>query len=433
MQLQVISLIPVSHEKHMTSSIPTLLSSPAVQNFPAIVSREIEQLQQARKLFDAGFYDHSLLDIWNAAVHNLRRRCEAYGMDLFESVAKDEAGRKKYSKDGDTLSERWAGIDDLVVISCCTKLGLLNKKAGKAMEMINWMRNHASPAHDSDNKVEQEDVIALSLLLQHNLFASPLPDPGHSVSGLFDPIKSSKLDSDQCSILLDQVEALGSADVKVAFGFLLDLLCKGEEPALANTGSILPAVWKRSSEDLRKTAGLRYQTYKVSPQEDTSTDSSAAVRLLDFLTAVQGIKYVPDGARAALYRHAAKALANAKDTSYGWVQESEAAKTLEQFGPYVPTNAFADVYQEIVACWCGNYWGRSDAHAHLVVFIDSLNTTQARQLADIVVNNERANAELFQSKPKNLALELLAKIKSQLTIQAHLTELDSAIVAVKSM
>ena len=56
---------------------------------------------------------------------------------------------------------------------------------------------------------------------------------------------------------------------------------------------------------------------------------------------------MPDGARAALYRHAAKALANAKDTSYGWIQESEAAKTLEQFGPYVPTNAFADVYQAV--------------------------------------------------------------------------------------
>lgn len=417
----------------MTLSLPVLLTSPNPSVFPAIVTREVEQLEQARKLFDAGFYDHALLDIWNAAVHNLRRRCEAYGIDLFESVAKDESGRRKYSKDGETLSERWSGVDDLVLISCCAKLGLLNKKAGKALEMINWMRNHASPAHDSDSKVDHADVIALALLLQQNLFSSQLPDPGHSVSGLFEPIKSSKLNADQCSMLLDQVAALGVADIKVAFGFFLDLLCKGEEPALTNTGVFFPAVWARSSEDLKKTAGLRYQTYKITPKEDTSSDSSAATRLLDFLTAVKGIRYIPDGARAALYRHAAKALAKAKDTSYGWTQEADAAKTLEQFGPYVPSTAFTDVYQEVVAVWCGNYWGRSTACAHLMPFIDSLNNSQVRQLADIIVSNERANAELFQSRPKKHAVDLLAHLRSKLVIQSQITEIDNAIAAVQAM
>lgn len=150
----------------MTPALPVLLTTPNTGHFPAIVEREQDLLQQARKLFDAGFYDHSLLDIWNAAVHSLRRRVEAYGIELFESVAKDESGRRKYDKDGETLSERWGGVDDLVLISCSTKLGLLNKKAGKSLEMINWMRNHASPAHDSDQKVEHEDVVALALMLQ---------------------------------------------------------------------------------------------------------------------------------------------------------------------------------------------------------------------------------------------------------------------------
>ena len=119
------------------SDLPVLLSSPTSASFPAIVQREQDLLLQARKLFDAGFYDHSLLDIWNAAVNSLRRRVEAYGIDLFDSVAKDESGRRKYDKDGETLSERWAGVDDLVLVNCATKLGLLNKKAGKSLEMIN--------------------------------------------------------------------------------------------------------------------------------------------------------------------------------------------------------------------------------------------------------------------------------------------------------
>lgn len=417
----------------MANSLPVLLTTPNTLNFPAIVQREQDLLQQARKLFDAGFYDHSLLDIWNAAVHSLRRRVEAYGIELFESVAKDESGRRKYDKDGETLSERWGGVDDLVLISCSTKLGLLNKKAGKSLEMINWMRNHASPAHDSDQKVEHEDVVALALMLQKNLFEAPLPDPGHSVSGLFEPIKKVALNADQISMVKDQIAALKPADIKVAFGFLLDLLCQGVEPSLTNTRAAFPCVWERASDDLRKTAGLRYHAYKLDSNADDSHDKGATTRILDFLTECQGIQYIPEGARASLYRYAAKALATAKDSSYGWAAEVSAAKTLEQFGPYVPSTAFAEVYQEIISAWCGNYWGSSDAATHLQAFIDTLNTSQLREVASLFISNERAKSELFQAKPKARAKQLLSSMKTKLTIQAHLDELDAVIDAVDKM
>jgi hypothetical protein len=77
----------------------------------------------------------------------------------------------------------------LTLISGATRLGLINPKAGKALEMINWMRNHASPAHDSDNRVEMEDAVGLVLLLQKNLFEHPFPEPGFSVAALFEPVK----------------------------------------------------------------------------------------------------------------------------------------------------------------------------------------------------------------------------------------------------
>lgn len=418
---------------HLTKSLPTLLSAPKKEQFPAIVSRESDLLSQARKLFDAGFYDHSLLDVWNASVHNLRRRIEAYGVDLFESVVKDESGRKKYDKAGETIAERWAGVDDLVLISCATKLGLLNKKAGKSLEMINWMRNHASPAHDSDHKVEQEDVIGLVLIIQKNLFETPLPDPGHSISGLFDPIKSTKLGSDEIEVLIDQIGALKNSDIKVAFGFLLDLLCKGVEPGLSNAKALFEVVWGRASEDLRKTAGLRYHAYKLNPSEDDSHDKGAHTRLLDFLTEISGIQYIPDGARASIYRRAAKTLALAKDTSYGFTAEVSAAKTLEQFGPYVPSTAFAEVYQEILAVWCGNYWGHSGASDHLQEFIDALNTSQLRELANMFLGNERVRAELFQSKPKKRAVALLQSMRKRLTIQAHLDEVDDIVTSIDDL
>jgi hypothetical protein len=416
----------------MTSNLPALLDSSAVLVLP-VSSHEISLLKQARKLFDGGFYDHSLLDIWNAAVNNLRRRVEAYGTDLWESVVKDESGRKKYDKNGETYAERWSGVDDLVLIAGATRLGLLNKKAGKALEMINWMRNHASPAHDSDHKVEQEDVIGLALIVQKNLFEADMPDPGHSVSSLFDPVRSTALKTDKLKLLADQVSGLKAADLRVAFGFLLDLLCKGEAPALDNAAALLPVAWEKAPEELRKTAGLRYHGLFLDPTSDASSDKGAATRVLDFLTEVKGIRYIPDAARARIYRHAAKMLADAKNASYGWSSEEKAAATLAQFGPWVPAIAFEEVYQEILSVYCGNYWGRSGAHVALDAFLDTLNTNQVRQVAHMFVENERVQGELSQSKPKAEAVGLLTNLKVKLTISSHKDEIDDAIATVKKL
>jgi len=348
-------------------------------------------------------------------------------------VAKDEAGRKKYDKTGETISERWSGVDDLVLVAGATKLGLLNKKAGKALEMINWMRNHASPAHDSDQKVDREDVIALALMLTKNLFDSEMPDPGHSVSSLFDPVKAKLLTGSKIDLLSDQIRGLKTGDLRIAFGFFLDMLCSGATPASENSAKLLPVAWDKASEDMRRTAGIRYHGLYVDASTDTSADKGAAARVLDFLTEVKGIRYIPDAARARIYRRAAKKLGDAKDTSYGWTDEEKAARTLAQFGPWVPAIAFEEVYQEILTVYFGNHWGRSKAHIELSPFFENLNTTQIRQVARMFVDNERVQEELHQSKPAANAVALLAKLKSKVTISAHKDEVDDAITHVKSL
>jgi hypothetical protein len=412
-----------------------------MNNLPAILSasqslavppsgHELALLSEARQLFDSGFHSYALLGLWNAAVHNLRRRIEAYGTDLWISVVKDEAGRRKYDKDGETIADRWSGVDDLVLIAGASRLNLLDKKGGKALEMINWTRNHASPAHDSDSPVGPTDVVALAMLLQVNLFEKPMPDPGHSIAGLFGPVKTVVLDQSKVDYLSDQIRALTAPDLRNAFGFLLDMMCDGVAPAALNAWVLLPVAWEKTPDDVRKTAGLRYHAVTLDPNADTSADKSMASRLLDFLTAVGGIKYIPDAARARVYRHAARLLADAKNQSYGWSAEEAAAQTLAQFGPWVPNIAFDEVYQEIVAVYCGNYWGCSNAGVILEPFVSTLNTDQVRRLVSVIATNERARSEIFQPKPKARAIQLLHVLKAKLTINSHLVEVDQVIAAV---
>ena len=417
----------------MNNNLPALLQTITTESFPALVQREQDLLVQARRLYDGGFFDHALLDIWNAAVNNLRRRVEAYGVDIFLSTIKDEPGRKKFTSDGESLADRWSGVDDLVLIAGATRLGLLNKKAGKSLEMINWMRNHASPAHESEHSVEQEDVIALAMLLQKNLFEEPLPDPGHSASSLFDPIRSSPIIEESLGMLKDQINGLRNPDVRVAFGFMLELISAGNEPAYANVAALFPTLWERASDEVKKTAGLRYYSLTVNPDSDESEDKRARDRILYILTQVSGIQFIPDGARAAIYRRAAQHLATAKNTSYGWASEEAAARSLAQFGPYVPSISFEEVYQEILAVWCGNYWGRSGAHSILQQFIDVLTVDQIRIIGRMFQSNDRVKDELFQRKPKARAAELLTTLRQKLPLEAQKTEIDTVIAEINGL
>ena len=52
---------------------------------------------------------------------------------------------------------------------------------------------------------------------------------------------------------------------------------------------------------------------------------------------------------------------------------------------------------------------------------------------NVIVNNDRAKAELFQSKPKARAVNLLATLKGKLTIAAHTAEADQAIASIQAL
>jgi hypothetical protein len=419
----------------MESLLPQILNNKITvkASFPLLEDRELEDITEAKGLFDSGFYSYSLLAIWNAAVNNLKRKVEAYGVDLWSSVVRDESGRKKFDKDGETIAERWSSVDDLVLIVGATKLGLLNPKAGKSLEMINWMRNHASPAHDSDNRVVKEDAIGLIVLLQKNLIEQSFSDPGHSISTLFDPIKTKVHTADEIDTLKDQIKSFRPQDIRISFGFFTDLLTKGEEPSTTNVIELFPTLWDKSNDDLRKTLAVKYHTYIIDPDSDDSSDKGAKTRIFKMLVKLSAVHYIPDGTRARIYRRAAEQLATAKDTSYGWGDEEAASRSLLQLGTAVPSITFEEVYQEILTIYCGNYWGRSKSHITLDAFISSLNTDQMKTVMKLFRKNERVRNELHQSRPKAFAVELLKTFKEKFTLEAHKQELKETIANINEL
>ncbi|WP_311320506.1 hypothetical protein [Capnocytophaga sputigena] len=401
-------------------------------SFPELSDKECEYIDKARKLFYLKFYDHSLIDFWNAAISNLRRRVEAYGVELWSTVLKENSGRKKYDPNGSTLPERWSGVEDFVLISGAKDIGLISKKTAKSLETIDWMRNHASCAHDSDDKVCEEDVIGLVLLLQ-DLFKQPLPEPKYSISAIFDPIKTKLLNSEELKILEDQIKTYNNQEIRTLFGFLLSSLTTENEETKTNIFHLFPIVWKKSNDDLRKTLGVKYHNLMIGGDIDSVSNNDTKTTIFELLVKMNAVGYIPEGTRARIYRKASSKLADAKNTAYGWSKEVSISKTLVQLGIKVPSVAFEDVYQEILSVWCGNYWGKSESQPILKPFIDCISTEQIRQILKMFKENDRVKEELYHLKLKEEAINLLKSFEGRLTLEAHKEELKETIKFIQNL
>lgn len=410
-----------------------IIEKSEIDNYKALDENELAMLDKAAQLMNLDFPEHSLLEIWNAGIHNLRRRIEAYSIDMFLSSISNLSGRKSYKKDGDTIAERWSGVDDENLLKGAEQIGVINKKAIKALEMIEWMRNHASASHDSDDAVTSEDVMGLVCIIKKNLFELSMPDPGHSPVGLLDPIKNTVLDEEQIELFKQQIKSYNNKDIRMLFGFSLDVICSGEEPSYSNILTLFPNIWDRATEDLKSNMGMKFHNYVFDPTIDSSNDVNAKSRVYEVLISVHGIKYIPDATRATIYRRLARNLRNAKNTAYGWSAEYREAKALAQAGINVPSIAFEEVYQEILSVWCGNYWGRSEAYSVLKDFIYEVGTQDRLKVARLFSSNDRVREELFQEKPKREAVALLNNIIDTMTVESHKAELQNIIDEVEQI
>jgi predicted hydrocarbon binding protein len=406
-----------------------VLENAYIEQFKTIDEDEKGRMIIASELIEK-YPDHALLEIWDASIHNLRRRVENYGIEMFNSSIVEESGRKKYKEDGDTLSDRWNEVDDLVLIHGAKKIGILNGKAEKTLEMINWMRNHTSPAHDTEEKISKTDVISLVVLLKNNLFDIEIPDPGISPNSLIKPIKESELTEEQIQMYNEKITRFKNSEIRTTFGFMLDIICNGTEIQYINVKKLFINVWNKSTEELKRMMGNRYHDLLLN-NLNTNVNEDAKTRLYEMFILVKGVSYIPDDSKAVIYRKLAKDLAKAKDTSYGWNLEEAASRALAQAGTNIPSIVFEEVYQEILRVWCGNYWGRSSACLILDEFIFKQSATTKIKIAELFLTSSKVQDEMFYQRPKNNAIELLNRIKQELTIQEHISKIDEVVNSLK--
>lgn len=382
--------------------------------------QEKSLLKDSAELFNKGFANYSLIPLWNAAISNLKRRAEYAGTEYFFA----DAASLKYHENKPTLTKRWSDIKDYDVIETAFKVGLISEKCRDVLRTVLNVRNLFSGAHPSEEMLSKEDLIAYLLLLSSNLFETQFPEPILGFKEFRLHIESGPLDESKIALLQKMINSYGPGLIRALLGYSKSKIESGKSPDYDNVQAIFPSIWERTEEHQRLDFAKSVADYQMGIIEDGSKDKGAAERLYEILLKINGARYLSEDMRIRIFEKMATNLEVAKNTYYGWSLETQVAKGIAQVGcEAVPKECFDLIYSRILAVWCGNGWGRSNAYFYLNDFIFSQPAKIQVKIATLFKTNKFAQMELFLPNPNRNAIELLDKISNNLTNEMQKAEI----------
>ena len=90
-----------------------------------------------------GLFDAALNYLWDETVNELRRRVAEYDLSYFFDIAVANNDVRKHLNNPEDLAQ----VQDADLLRACRELGLLSDDGYFQIDLIRYMRNHASAAH----------------------------------------------------------------------------------------------------------------------------------------------------------------------------------------------------------------------------------------------------------------------------------------------
>lgn len=368
--------------------------------------------------------DYSLQVLWNAAMHNLKRRIELFSIDLFlSSIDQDEA--KRYDRDGNSFAERWSKIKDDSILRGSKEIGLLNDKAFNEMAHIQWLRNHCTAAHETDNPVTTKDVQAAALSLTSNLFEAQMPVTIAIPNDFFEAVKKGVMSEAEVQNYGTKIKNMSKKDAGSLNGFIVSNIRLGNSPQYENSLELFPYLWETLSDVLRRDIGKSIMDLNVDPSRDDSSDKNGFKRLLRAIVKVNGAHYLPTSLSEALFRVRIKQLLEAKNSYYGWKDEEAIAKDLISLSTKLPSIEIKKVFFEAyLRVTFGNYWGRSAAYSILQPIIDGFSESEIICFIEDAIKSDYP--DLVDKSPRRYAKELFDSFKLKMQSETKKLEIEKA-------
>ncbi len=336
-----------------------------LNNLPGVVKRvspdKLEQSVYISKFIAAcgvGLFDAAINFLWNEIIVNLRNKVLNFGMDYFlDSIIKDPKRRGKIKDENDLKK-----IDDWELIEGCKNIGILTEIGYKHLDYIRDMRNHASAAHPNHNDIDGLQISSWLQTCIKEVLATEPAEGAIVLKTLLTNIREHDIKPEDAELIKIRLKGVPenyiSTMLQGVFGMYTtpDLDAKVRK----NLNLLIKEIWKYSNIETKKSVVLTYATFAANAEIIRKNFAK------DFLTEVDGLKYLSDEQKAI---EIDSILDNLLTAHRGWNNFSNEVAPARMLAKYIPeTGEVPDLVREkyvknIIICRLGNNYGVSNEAA----------------------------------------------------------------------
>lgn len=140
---------------------PNILANPFDEVF-GFDDLEIYSLKECDELLKLERYSFSLFALWTASIVNIQRRIEKFGIDVLLKIKDEQDG---FDKNAETLTNRWAKVEEQKVLKYTKKLNLISPIAFSLLTTLFSMKSQST-----EFQIDKQEVLCMVYLLEKNLF-----------------------------------------------------------------------------------------------------------------------------------------------------------------------------------------------------------------------------------------------------------------------
>ena len=309
-------LAPIKERQIVINSIESEINkiSPENRQFAVYLTRFLSSVA-------AGLFDGAVTYLWNETIKSLRKMIASYDLDYFLKVTSEINNRYHNLKTEEDLSL----IADYDLLNTCNRMGLITDHVFEVFKFINYMRNHSSAAHPTENEISAFDLLSwLNNCIKYAINATPNGDA----------IKLKQL--------LYNLRTNNIPDPNIASNIT------------QNIDGIAKYAWNASTEAKKHSIGEKYGYFRK------NGDIQRKEKANNFLTIVDGLSYKDEDSISYEIRDALANLMSTHNSVYNFYNEAPWARQLKQLLPVsgnVPLSVLSDWVKTIVVCYCGNGLG----------------------------------------------------------------------------
>jgi hypothetical protein len=356
-------------------------------------------ISKACRALNAGLPDAALNYFWNAVEEDLRKKVIAYGLEFFTSTV-----NKPHIRNMDELREDTKAHE---LISGCYSLGIIGDEAHFQLQHAREIRNRFSAAHESVGEIDLlETLNFLKNCVKYSLCFDP-PAAGFQIKDFVSYLEHDDIQIEEVLVMMRSQSSI------IHKPLLHNLLTRWIDPSMPpalkkNARIVAPEIWNLADDRVRSEVAQRYASLKERPTPDAARGAE------EFLKVVNGIGYIPEDFRFAIFkRYAEKHI----EVYFAWDNfrnEPAHARALSELGHEVPKEA-AEIYAKaVMLSFVGNSYGYSNgAQEFNTNMLEGATTTVLNAFFNNLNRDAQISMTLMSSGPRQRLKSLVTLIQDK--------------------